>query len=162
MKVLIDTQDWGHSTYKAYIDLNGDYKDLIKNTTGVVSVCFDQNNNVILMNNEPIGGHVEAGETIDDALKREALEEGGIELNQWKYFGYYEISLKDDAPEKFKNKYPKLGHILFFLAKGKKVMEPYGADVKNPQALTKEQIINSSEIKHKMLLEGLKLYPEYL
>lgn len=114
------------------------------------------------MSNEPLGGHLELGESVEDALKREALEEGGMELDKWKYFGYYEIELKENAPKHYKDKYPNVGYILFFLAKGKKVMEPYGKDVKSSQTLSKEQILASKEVKHKMLLEGLKLYPDYL
>lgn len=162
MKQFVNAEDWGHSVYTAYLDLNGDFRDLKKSATGVVSICFNENDEVILMNNEPIGGHVEPDETVEEALKREALEEGGMKLLKWKYFGYYEIQLKDDAPLQYKEKYPKVGHILFFLAKGKKVMEPCGRDVKSTQVLSKERILTSKEIKHKMLLEGLKLYPGYL
>ena len=129
MKQFVNAEDWGHSTYTAYLDLNGDFRELVKDTTGLVSICFDENDGVVLMNNEPIGGHVEPGETIEDALKRESLEEGGMELEKWKYFGYYEIQLKNTASIHYKNKYPKIGYILFFMAKGKKVMEPYGKDV---------------------------------
>lgn len=35
----------------------------------------------------PVGGHVQAGEPIDDALKREALEEAGLEGFDFSYVG---------------------------------------------------------------------------
>jgi 8-oxo-dGTP pyrophosphatase MutT (NUDIX family) len=148
--------------YSAYLDLNGEYTRFADKVTGVFAVCFDENSNVVLMSNEPLGGHLEPGESIDDALKRECLEEGGIELKRWKYFGYYEVVLKDDAPSEYKVKYPKLGYLLFFLAHGTKSMKPYGNDVKNPQVLSVAQLLKTKEITHKMLLEGIRLYPGYL
>lgn len=162
MKQLINTKDWGHSIYKAYLDIEGDYTKLQDKATGVVVVCIDENEKVVLMSNEPIGGHIEQGESVDGALKRESLEEGGIELERCKFFGYYEITLKDNADQIYKDKYPKVGYILFFLAKGHKVMEPYGTDVINPQSLEIDTVLNSGKFSHAMLLEGLKLSREFI
>ncbi len=162
MQKLIDSGDWGHSTFQAFLDLNAEYNEIKTNITGVAAVCFDENDNVVLMNNEPLGGHIEPGENIEEALKREALEEGGMQLDKWKYFGLYNIAQKEAASEELKIKYPKTACILFFLAKGKKVMEPYGTDVKSSQILSKQQALMSNEIKHMLLIEGIKLYPEYL
>ncbi|MBU0569518.1 NUDIX domain-containing protein [Patescibacteria group bacterium] len=135
---------------------------MVDKVTSVVAVCFDENEKVVLMGNEPIGGHVESGESVEAALKRESLEEGGIELIKWKYFGYYEVKLSDTASEEYKSTYPKVGYILFFLAKGRRIMEPYGTDVKNTQVLDKDYVLNSGKFPHEMLLEGLKLHPLYL
>lgn len=162
MRKFLNTEDWGHSIYTAYLDLEGDPTGLVEQVTGVAAVCFDEDNKVVLMNYEPLGGHLEKDETIELALKREVLEEGGVALDKWKYFGFYEIKLKADATEEYKNKYPMLGYILFFLAKGKKVMEPYGKDVKTTQQLSKEEVLSSNKIKHKMLVAGVKLFPDYL
>lgn len=87
MRVLINTNDWGHSIYKAYLDIAASYSGFQNIATGVVAVCIDENEKVVLMSGEPIGGHIERGESVVDALKREALEEGGIKLEKWKYFG---------------------------------------------------------------------------
>lgn len=162
MKMLINTKDWGHSIYNAYLDIAGDYSKLQDKATGVVAVCIDEHEKVVLMNSEPIGGHIEKGEAVEDALKRESLEEGGIKLEKWKFFGYYEIRLKENAERKYKDKYPKVGYILFFLAKGVRTMNPYGADVKTPQTLDMNTVLNSDSFHHEMLQKGLKLYPNYL
>lgn len=88
MRKLIQEGDWGHSVYKAYLDIGGDYEHLRDTTTSAFCVCFDNNGKVALANNDPVGGYVEPGESIEDALKREVLEEGGIKLEKWKYFGH--------------------------------------------------------------------------
>ena len=162
MKRLINTKDWGHSSYEAYLDIDGDFTKLKSKATGVSVICIDADEKVVLMSNEPLGGHIEQGESIEEALKREALEEGGIELEKWKFFGFYELTLKENADQIYKDKYPKVGYILFFLAKGRKIIEPYGSDVKDPQSFEIASVLNSTKFSHDMLQEGLRLYPRYL
>lgn len=162
MLKIIDTGDWGHSLYEVYLDLNGNYDQLKSAATGAFTVCFDDEDKVVLTNNEPLGGHLEKGETVEEALRREALEEGGMELLKWKYFGYYKVTQKDTASDEFKKKYPNEGYLIFFLSKGKKTMEPYGNDVKSIQFVDKKNVLDSKSITHKLLLEGVKLYPSYI
>ncbi|MDH4330085.1 MAG: NUDIX domain-containing protein [Candidatus Moranbacteria bacterium] len=40
------------------------------------------------------GGHIESGETIEQAMKRECKEEGGMEIEKFKLFGYRKIIAK--------------------------------------------------------------------
>ena len=44
------------------------------------------------------GGHVEEGETPEEALVREVKEELGIELKQWKFFREYVCTEGDAYP----------------------------------------------------------------
>jgi len=45
-----------------------------------------------------IGGHVEAGETPEQALVRETKEEIGVALKQWRFFRRYECLAGDAYP----------------------------------------------------------------
>lgn len=168
MAKLIEKGSWGHSTYEIKIDLHGNYKQYISNVTGVFCVCFNQNNELILTKHhkskkghyEPLGGHVEPGETILDTLKREAFEEGGVELSKYKYFGFYEIN--NHKKDQLKRNYPKIGYILFFLAEGKVVSKPTGEEIKYAKIMSIDQFLNMRYRKHTMVKEAIKLFPDYL
>lgn len=158
---LIDQGDWGHSFFEVYLDLDGDFDKYRASTTGAFCVCFDKDEQVILTNFEPLGGHLEIGESVEDALTREALEEGGMKLLKWKYFGIYKVTMKATAPSKYKSKYPAQSYLLFFLALGEKVAEPFGQDVKSSQVISRSEVFDSKDITHSLLKEGVKLYPAY-
>lgn len=66
----------------------------------VISELIDSQGNWILVKQNahkqdadqyvsPVGGHVTAGETWEEALKREAKEEIGVEANSYKYIGKF-------------------------------------------------------------------------
>ena len=159
---LIDTGNWNHSKYEIFLDFNNDYKNLDIKITGAAAICVTENNEVVIINNEPLGGHLENNETPVDTIKREALEEGGFEISKAKYFGFYKITQIDTAEEKYKIKYPKTGLILFFIAKGKIVSEPLDKKAGNRRIIPIGKVREDIEIKHKMLLEGIKLYENHL
>ncbi len=47
-----------------------------------------------------IGGHVEEGETPEQALVRETREEIGVELQHWQFFRRYECTVGDAYPNR--------------------------------------------------------------
>ena len=73
-------------------------------------LLFDRNHRLIiyLRDDKPeipfpnhwdlIGGHVEEGETPEQALVRETKEEIGVELKHWRFFRRYECSTGDAYP----------------------------------------------------------------
>lgn len=158
----IDSGDWGHSKYEAYLDLEGDYQKYTDEITGVAAVCINENDKIILVNNEPLGGRIEVGETPKDALRRECMEEGGFQIGITKYYGYYSITQSSGVNSKYKNNYPKRAKILFFIAKGEIISEPTDKNAGELSIISIKEINKKVKIKHKMLLEGIKLYPDYL
>lgn len=57
---------------------------------------------VVLVRNtrgwEPLGGHIEDGETVEDALLREIMEEGGYAPDDYSPFGYRKVISKKPVP----------------------------------------------------------------
>ena len=95
-----------------------------------------------------IGGGVEFGEKIEEALKREIMEEIGSELENIKYLGFLENLFVFEGSN---------GHEIFFI---------YRADLKNKELYNKTEIlILDSKNKEKAIwsdikdLEQGKLYP---
>ncbi|NLB72389.1 MAG: NUDIX domain-containing protein [Chloroflexi bacterium] len=52
----------------------------------------------------PPGGHIEQGESIEDCVKREAEEEGGIEISNIRLFGYLEIKITQNRSNRYPTK----------------------------------------------------------
>ena len=45
---------------------------------------------------EFLGGHIEKGETVEEALHREAMEEGGFTIDRYKIFGHRKFIAKEN------------------------------------------------------------------
>lgn len=61
------------------------------------------------------GGHVEAGETLEDALEREVYEEAAATLREYSLFAQSEITLAGPKPGGWRYPYPR-SYMLFYLA----------------------------------------------
>lgn len=55
---------------------------------------------------EILGGHLEKGETVEEAFRREALEEGGFTVDRYKLFGYRKITTKKKVKNDRNFEYP--------------------------------------------------------
>jgi len=154
--------DWEHSYFEAYLDVGGDYSQVQLPITGAACVCFDPNGNIVLSKHKDegydlLGGKTEPGETVEDTLKREALEEGGVELQSWEYLGYYHVHQKENASPEYKTKYPKESVIVFFVAQGEIVTEPYGEEIAGSETFKPEEIQNLEISNHPMLNAALNI-----
>lgn len=124
--------------------------------TAVFCLALNKDNTIVLTKTkrgwEMLGGHIEAGETIVDALFREAHEEGGYTPRRYKLFGYREITSSQPifAPDGRKYPFPK-SFIPHFIAKSDLPLEEAHGDTdeiigNDSIALSKIQELNFKEI----------------
>lgn len=91
-----------------------------------------------------VGGHVQSGESYEEAAKREMMEEIGVELPLEYFFkDFYHV---DGQPEKF---------IVCYKAKYNGPFKP------DPEAVVKVDFFTLEEI-NKMIEQGEKFHPELL
>jgi len=73
-----------------------------------LAILPDTKQVVLTRNNrgwEMLGGHIEPGETIEEAMVRECIEEGGFTPETYALFGYRKITAKTPVPHNQKQKY---------------------------------------------------------
>lgn len=83
------------------------------------SHCFPIKDGEVLFTVNPrgvdiIGGHIEKGESGDEALIREALEEACIVPRQYRLIGAIEVDNKDSAEAALARGYPLVGYQLIY------------------------------------------------
>jgi 8-oxo-dGTP pyrophosphatase MutT (NUDIX family) len=101
---------------------------------------------------EHLGGHVEPGESIEAALCREALEEGGITLQQFAQLGFREVFIDNEIINKSTGKpYPARACIPYYVAFSALPLQP----VSGEEVATRE-VFSISEA----LEMDLSLFPE--
>lgn len=93
----------------------------IKNNKNIVCTsvhCFPVEDDKILFTVNPrgidiIGGHVENGETVEEALVRESIEEGCIIPEEYEIIGAIEVDNRDN-PKAIEKGYPLKGYQIFY------------------------------------------------
>lgn len=81
--------------------------------------CFPLKNNSVLFTLNPrgidiIGGHVDDGETPEQAMRREAMEEGCIKINAMRIIGAIQVDNRDN-PKAIELGYSPIGYQLFYM-----------------------------------------------
>jgi 8-oxo-dGTP pyrophosphatase MutT (NUDIX family) len=91
-----------------------------------------------------LGGHVEPGETVEQALLRECLEEGGFTPENYQLFGYRKITAKKPVPHNQKENsfYPfPHGYIPHFISISTLPLEePTGMEIIERKAFSFDEL----------------------
>ena len=87
--------------------------------TSVVTLCFSGSKLLMIKHDERgwdiPGGHIEHVETLEEALRREVLEEAGATLSECKCFAHFKTQLNGPKPSNFKYPYPT-SYIICYLS----------------------------------------------
>lgn len=93
---------------------------------------------------EMLGGHIEPGETIEQALLRECLEEGGFTPERCQLFGYRKITAEQPVPhnQKAGSFYPfPHGYIPHFVATSTRPLQkPSGEEILQSRAFSFDEL----------------------
>lgn len=93
--------------------------ETLENPTVTSAHLFPMDGDDIMLTQNPrgidiIGGHVEMGESVDEALRREAMEEGYIEIQDVEIIGYIQVD-NSVNPKAASLPYPLFGYQAFYV-----------------------------------------------
>ena len=92
----------------------------IELVTAVLTLCFSGNRLLMIKHDERgwdiPGGHIEPGETLEETLRREVLEEAGATLSELKCFAHFKTHLNGAKPLAYQYPYPT-AYMVCYLSK---------------------------------------------
>lgn len=109
---------------------------------------------------EMLGGHIEPEETLEDALVREAMEEGGFVPQFTSLYGYMKVTAKNPhTNDHHGGTYPPIAYIPYFLAVTRKPVEtPTGEEIIESQSFDINYVANLNSAHEQMIQIGFDRY----
>lgn len=127
-----------------------------------------QTNQVVLTRNhrgwEMLGGHIEPGETIEQALVRECLEEGGFMPERYRLFGYRKITSKQPIPHSQREGFYPFphGYIPHFIAVSAAPLQPpSGPETEESKTFTFDELRSLTIEQAPLIKAMLASYEKY-
>lgn len=109
---------------------------------------------------EMLGGHIEPGETVQQALMREALEEGGFRPQAIAPFGLTKVTARVPEPNNHHGgHYPQTSYIPYFIAiSSQPIQKPTGEEIIESRTFAPDQI-SALKTNHEPIIRlGLQKY----
>jgi 8-oxo-dGTP pyrophosphatase MutT (NUDIX family) len=135
--------------------------------TAVMCVAIAKNK-IVLARSERgwgmLGGHIEDGETLDDALFREAHEEGGFSISQYKPFAARKITAKTPEPNRTGASYPfPTSYIVYYWAATDDLIEdPTGEEIIESESFALSDIDTLNTSDQPIIEAGWKEYTKHV
>lgn len=153
-----DNQSW-----EFYLD--AEPPELLLCTAVYCLAVIAHSGNVVLARNhrgwEMLGGHIEPGETVEQALLRECLEEGGYTPDRYTLFGYRKINSKIPIVHSQRDGYYPFphGYIPHFVAvSSQPLQKPTGAEIVESREFSPDEL-RTLGMEQELLIElGLQFY----
>lgn len=135
--------------------------------TAVMCVAIAENK-IVLARSERgwgmLGGHIEDGESLDDALFREAREEGGFNIDRYKPFAVRKITAKTPVPNRTGTSYPfPTSYIVYYWATTTDpIMNPTGEEIIESGSFTLSDIDALNTPDKPIIEAGWRKYAKHL
>ena len=145
MKRLVEEGSWGNDISWELYHSNEQPDETL--CTAIFCIALDSNSRIVMMRAERgwgmLGGHIEEGESLVEALSRESIEEGGFTPKQPHFFGFRKIiSSRPMASQYPAKSYPfPTSYILYYWATtDEEIVAPSGIEVLESKSFTLDEI----------------------
>lgn len=160
-KTLIGVGDWGENiSWELYETHALPPAELC---TAVMCVAVTEEK-VVLARSERgwgmLGGHIEEGETLDAALRREAREEGGFIIDEYQLFAVRKITAKVQASQRVGVAYPfPNSYIAYYWATTNQTLQaPTGEEILESGSFALDEIDALNTSDQSVIEAGWKAY----
>ncbi len=109
---------------------------------------------------EMLGGHLEPGENLEQAARREALEEGGFYISRFRPFGYRKVIAQTPiVNDHHGGYYPPVGYIPHYVATtSQELVDPSGEEILEARVFSTESLPELEDSQAAIALAGLQAF----
>jgi 8-oxo-dGTP pyrophosphatase MutT (NUDIX family) len=113
-----------------------------------------------------LGGHIEDGETVEETMQREALEEGGLRVERFRLLGFRKVTNSKVIVAKQTGKpYPLVSYVPWFVAVSSLPLAPTTGDegeIFEARAFAPEKACMLTEDERPMIEAAVQFYKKHM